>query len=80
MAMTTEEHELIVMMLAGQVMRTKAILDILKSREIISGDDFEAFEKIAYETTAEEMYLAVGEQYRESASKLGFGKLLPHFG
>ena len=76
--MTTQEHELIVMMLAGQMMRFKAIIDILRSRELISGDDFEVFEKIAYETTAEEMFRAVGEQYKEFALKLGLPDPLPN--
>jgi hypothetical protein len=78
--MTTQEHDLIVMMLSGQMMRIKAILDILRSRDIISADDFEAFERIAYETTAEDMYLAVGEQYREFASRLGLPDPLPNLG
>ncbi len=76
--MTEKEHELIVMMLAGQSMRVKAILDILRSREIISGDDFQMFEQVAYETTAEEMYLAVAEQYREFAVKLGLPDPIPN--
>ena len=75
--MTTQEHELIVTMLAGQMMRFKAIIDILRSRELISGDDFEVFERLAYETIADEMFLAVREQYRESAVKLGLPDPLP---
>jgi hypothetical protein len=76
--MTTKEHELIVMMLAGQMMRIKALIDILRSRELISGGDFEMFEKLAYETTAEEMFQAVGEQYKEFALKLGLQDPLPN--
>jgi hypothetical protein len=76
--MTTKEHELIVMMFAGQMMRFKAIIDILRSRELISGDDFEMFEKLAYETTANEMFQAVAEQYKEFALNLGLPDPLPN--
>ena len=54
------------------MMRIKAIIDILRSRELISGDDFEVFERLAYETTADEMFLAVREQYRAIRRKTRF--------
>jgi hypothetical protein len=49
MAMTKEEHTLMIMMFARMNEGLGAIRDILRSRGIISGDDLKAFRHAVYD-------------------------------
>jgi hypothetical protein len=69
--MTREEHLLILTMLARQQMQIKLILDVLRSREIVSSDDLKAFDfavrqdadaKLVLLRQVKEVYLSVAAE------------------
>jgi hypothetical protein len=55
--MTREEHLLILTMLTRQQMLIKVILDLLRSREIVSDDDLAAFDFAVRQDAASNLVL-----------------------
>lgn len=79
MAITPEEHKLILWMLAQQTVRFKALLELLRSRGVLENDDFAAFEHLA-ESQSDEILAAVAEQYIEFGESLGLQDSMPKIG
>ena len=75
--MTEDEHRLIVSMFVQQSIRFKALLEILKSRGLLEGDDFAAFEDLTQKQVGDEMLRATIDQYTEFAKDFGLQDSLP---
>lgn len=70
--MTSEEHLLMIYMLARQYRAIKTLLEILRSRDIIERDDFEAFAQALVSGEVSAALLdEVRGHYLEVAKKLG---------
>jgi len=74
--MTPTEHTLIVHMFARQTLVINALVEILKSRDILQDDDVNAFEALARQTD-QDMDHAVVSQYSRYAKELGLEGDLP---
>jgi hypothetical protein len=76
--MTPTEHTLIVHMFARQTLVINALVEILKSRDILQDDDVNAFEALARQTDQDmEIFHAVVSQYSRYAKELGLEGDLP---
>jgi hypothetical protein len=71
--MTPKEHQLVITMLMRQSEAIRVLGNVLKSREIIQGDDLAAFEAaLHYDAPANVVELQkVAEQYQVVAKALG---------
>ena len=71
-AMTPDEHRLVLWVFVRQAQTTKALLDILKSREILQDDDAEAFAASVFlEASNSALYQQAKEEYLKIAKLLG---------
>ena len=77
--MTAKEHTLMVHMFARQTMLVKAVVEMLRSRDILEPDDVDAFEALVRETEHRdlEIFRAVANQYSKFAEGLGLEDDLP---
>jgi len=77
--MTANEHKLMVFMFTRQTMLLNAFAELLKSREILQGDDVEAFEALvrAQENLDRAVLQSVSSQYTSWATLLGLANDLP---
>jgi hypothetical protein len=77
--MTRKEHVLILAMLTRQQMQIKIILDLLRSREIVSGDDLKAFDFAVRQDTYSSLALLrqVKAVYLTAAADAGVNTGLP---
>jgi hypothetical protein len=73
MPMTTEEHMLMLALLMKQHQSIKILLDVLKSRYVLTGDDAEAFEFSQTQDAASNaaLYHQMKEAYLLIAKSLG---------
>lgn len=80
--MTSKEHTLMVHMFARQAMLISSLIEILKSRNVLEPDDFEAFEALVrqMENENQEILYATINQYTIFAQGLGLGDDLPRPG
>jgi hypothetical protein len=71
--MTRDEHLMVLTMLARQQMQIKLILDVLRSREIVSGDDLKAFDFAVRQDAESKLSLLrqVKEVYLAAAAEVG---------
>ena len=70
--MTDKEHELMIMMFTRQTLYVQMLIDVLKSNEIIQGDDIPAFDFAARNDPASvDAFLRVNEQYQRFAQAMG---------
>lgn len=78
--MNANEHKLMVYMFVRQTMLLKAFVEILRSRNILQGDDVEAFEELvrSQERVSREIFASVADQYRAFARELGLEQNLPN--
>jgi hypothetical protein len=72
-AMRTREHMLIITMLAKQTQLIRTLFEILKSRELIEGDDVDAFEAFLLSDPAstERVLETTKDRYLKAAKSLG---------
>jgi ACT domain-containing protein len=78
--MTADEHTLMAHMFIRQTMLIKSVVEILKSRDLLHGDDLSAFESLVRQTelSDKEIFHAVVAQYTAFATELGLQDDLPH--
>lgn len=71
--MTIEEHSLLILMFARQAILIKALVDILKSHELLTDEDIKLFDSYALESETEKPRLAqmVAELYSAIAKTQG---------
>jgi len=72
MAMTTEEHTLVLLMLTKLRQQQNLILEILQSRDIIEEDDAAAFESMLTDDEAriKDLYQQTRSLYKKTAQTL----------
>ncbi len=71
--MTSQEHTLMIFLLAKQLQQIKIIVSILKSRGILGGDDAQAFESaVAFDLESNAaLFQDAQRQYLDFAKRLG---------
>jgi isopentenyl phosphate kinase len=70
--MTDKEHALIMMMFTRQTMYIQMLIDMLKSKEIIQGDDVPAFDfAVRSDPDSVSLLREVAGLYRSFANQLG---------
>ncbi len=72
--MTQQEHLLIIGMLAQQMQLSLMLLEMLKSRKVVTQDDVSAFASII---ATDDVIALVGRMYENTARKLGLEVRLP---
>jgi hypothetical protein len=75
--MTENEHRLVVFMFAQQATRFKALLELLRARGILEGDDLAAFEHVVRAEMDEEIYVEMVAEYTKAAKDFGIQDSLP---
>jgi|GEM_PF-5105001 len=78
--MNENEHRLMVFMFAKQMTVITSLIEILKSRAVLSDDDLKPFQAlvVSQEKSSHEILDSVIGQYTEFASLLGLRGSLPH--
>jgi hypothetical protein len=71
--MTREEHMLMVYMLAQQQQRLLAIVEALKSKDVLEADALAAYDALLYEEQddSRHSFVQVAQQYEKYAKALG---------
>ncbi len=76
--MTPDEHRLMVFMFSRQTLLINALVEMLKSRDILQDDDVHAFESLARQTKQDmKIFNGVVSQYSRYAKELGLEDDLP---
>jgi hypothetical protein len=73
--MTTQEHALMIAMFAKQMQNTKVLLQIMRSRDLITAEDEKAFQALVIQDKAstEALMRDAAELYWAVAKKMGIG-------
>jgi len=69
--MTAQEHKLVMAMFTAQHHLISTLIDVLKSRDLLTDDDLEAFAAVNRAVSLPESAEKVGALYRETARKMG---------
>jgi prephenate dehydrogenase len=69
--MTEQEHKLVMAMFTVQHHLISTLVDVLKSNDLLTDDDLEAFAAVNFEMSTTESAQKIGELYRALARKTG---------
>jgi hypothetical protein len=77
LAMTPEEHQLMIEMFKQQTLFYAGLVELLKSRGVIGPGDLQAFDALVSDTKRELLEQDVVERYRSTGTILGVSGLPP---